>query len=229
MAKKRFNKLWGLKKLRVIAKGSRRFSFAQFKVYEQGKDFQAEHAMGKERLLIRTDEKGKAYKHLAWVRMERKDADAGKSEDELKNEIENARKSSREGWRTRVIMHPTKPRKNIAFTGQVRIEKRTNNKTLIRVGLMTKPDERKHIHRGINFEWFEFGFNGKKIKFLPRQSPQKYGRNTIKIVENCLVFAHKAIKSRQVKPRKRETIAHFLSFDDSPQKPEFYDLEEFRK
>jgi len=70
---RQFTKLWGMKKLRVIAKGlDPRIAYVPpFKVYTSGSQYRDSHARGGERLFVRTDEGRRQYVDYQWAHMPR--------------------------------------------------------------------------------------------------------------------------------------------------------------
>lgn len=273
MPLRQFNKLWGLKKLREIAKGSNRFRVIPFKVYEKPEQFRLKHALEQPRLLVRTDEKGRTYKKLSWARMPRIDINKprkpfnkSKNEKMIQRELEKIGNTDSMGEKleeedkrnARLIVHPTKKRRQIAFTGQITIENlNLSGEIVLRISLAKNPSAQVLVHRNL-FLGSPFVYKIKKNRFVPTEKTkeqlraisrqdketttsdrfyQTFGfkaigrqdKQTTKIIGNCLAFLKKAIKTKQVKPNRVKTEICFVTFKDNPTTLEFYDLQEFRE
>lgn len=132
---RQFNKLYGLKKLREIARHTPGIAtYARFKVYADHRQLRLSHARGKPRLLIRGDEKGKEYRTTNWDTIPRSEISAAMREEEIKNHLigiekkrlivkKHGEKPEDESFlrRARFIVHPTRLISDVGFAGELRL------------------------------------------------------------------------------------------------------------
>ena len=241
-------KRFGLQKLKKIAGGpNSRWVISPHFVLETVNQLRNKKLLGKPRILVRTDEKGKTYKHLEWGQMPRFDVIT--SSDVRKNQKAISKTEGiRFNYKTppdtfenhrakysklrKYIIHPTRPREEIAIAGRVTICKMFG-KTLLSFFLSPTPSS-----FGAAIVTYEFK-NGriKKVTDPKLSSRFKFDSSLAtpeqllvrrKIVANALKFLKKGIESKQINPRRFNTVFSFLTWKDAPTKLELYDLIERR-
>ncbi len=200
------NKLYGLKKLREIAKHLHGIAHVSpFKVYEKPGDYREVHARGKQRILIRTDEKGKRYVHHDHAWMPRRNVTEltdPKVISGVMREMKEMRKVD-----LRFIVHPTNDRAAIYCEGKVKIEP--------------------------NSIWIELGdlalFYDAQMERITNFSGDSRKKTTQQLVQNIEKVVQTAVRSGQVKQTRNRTYTLcFLSWKSDPTVLELYDLKEFR-
>jgi hypothetical protein len=218
------NKRFGLKKLKKIAGKDPRWSVSPHINLKSLQQFRTEKAKRMPRLLIRTDEAGKIYKHFNWEQIPRFELSTKKfSEKEVKEHLLRLgyRPSSLE--RLRYIFHPTRPREDIHTFGVAVIRNYLGSNMTLEIKLgnsqPNNPYHRKQTEKSIIFVRKE------KKWILKSQIPgiKKYSR-LLRIVRS---FVEKGLTQNQIKPREYQEMS-FLTWKDDPAKPEFFDYIEER-
>jgi len=253
------NKRFGLMKLKKIAGNEKNKWFVSPHItITTPEQLRLAKIRNPQRLLVRTDEKGKNYKHLSWELMPRFDTineSQHNTDKEMQNKINQQIKDGTLPLKTRgkIIIHPTKPRENIAFTGTAVVFV-SQKKPFIQIEI-TSPDRIIHqFHRFLPRTYsFRFAIDntGQQIANHPltkihnmeyyakgwKETPLKEIPEFIKpLIQNVLEFTQKGIKEKQIKPKRfnadnyiqGRTELSFLSWKDAPQKAEFFDLLEKR-
>ncbi len=225
-----FTKLWGLKKLRKITRGSRNFGTAPYKAYTDPNQFHIEDALGHPRLLVRTDEKGRRYQRLEWRDMPREDVHIHNTFGRRSANESHVRKGLAKMARRpgiNIIVHPTRPREEIAYTGSFFFQKSGEGKAGIRIYIKRNPRAEETRHNIITEPLISI----EDIFEKPPKNPDSRGKNTDlkRIVNNAIEFARRALGTRQIRlSSERHIEAHFLTFKRRPTFLEFYDLRELR-
>lgn len=246
-----FSKLWGLKKLRLIAGNDPRFGVIKWFTFRNRKQAEARNPNA-ERLLLRTDENAKAHKRLMWHSMPRTEIfesfhSATPESEKLLSFLERNP--------ARLIVHPTRIREKIAWTGQLKVGAETKwSEQMVRINLVKNPptnlatDENALVHRNlfnIFGEQYSRDYRSGKASITLRfkisgnsLEPTKESREILdqiksekgasEIVGNSLEFLRRGINLRQIKFNRFETELLFVTFRDKPTFPEFYDLKEKR-
>ncbi|QQR92461.1 MAG: hypothetical protein IPJ89_04910 [Candidatus Iainarchaeum archaeon] len=237
MPQRQFTKLWGLKKLKKIAQGLRPglVTISPYLVRPTNPHLRPRDIGNSERLLVRTDEKGKRYDNLAWSFVPRYSINtSGYSKDSrrLSKAIEeNTKKrydSFNRGSRDSVnpphyfkhlrhIIHPTHGYSNVYSEGIITIAPlRRATRSIITIVLPY----------GAKKE-FTYDYKTRRVDAFEKA---KYGPEQRRILSRLLRFLRYAIQSNQlqIKPTRFLTL-RYLTWKDAPTIPEFYDLQEYRE
>jgi len=164
-------KLFGLKKLKKIAGKDPRWFVSPYKVYSSPEQFRLAQALGRRRLLVRGDEKGKSYLRYDWGSMPRTDVNVGRPPITRKGSLRKERKVRAEldklgnrsilnsnmslvekGFlkgRARFIVHPTFLRREISVTGHAVLTKDSSGKTTLKISISFNPSKEATYHRGV--------------------------------------------------------------------------------
>src|SRR3989344_5600401 len=121
-------KHFGLKKLGLISKGVPRVYVSPHITLKDVRQYRSQMGGGRPRLLVRTDELGRAYKTWEWIWAPRFDARSDISGTELHNKLLSWLKEHKKGRgipdelaknprKLAVLIHPTFKREDIAITG----------------------------------------------------------------------------------------------------------------
>ena len=231
-------KYYGLNKLRKIVKGASNVTITPSKVYERPNQFRIEHAEGQPRLLIRTDEKGKRYESLSYGRMPRSEVLLGSHTMADETRIRNQMKGTfsllrgqggemlneQEKKKAVFIVSLTRKREDIALAGEIAIGDAVSQARIKIINPGTSPDFGRYSHpviESIALERTDSGFR------IPRGTVLKFPE-TRKLLANAINFLNKGIMEGHIKAGRTKTELSFLTWKDSPQKPEFFDLIELR-
>ena len=226
MPRVQYNKLWGLKKLRLVCKrlpGVARF--APFKVYHFPEQHQTTHDQNRPRLLVRTDEKGKSYRQLEYNIVPRFDVKTDEwTPAYVRNQVSQRTKEPSRFFqqRGRFIVHPTGTRESVACTGNIYLIPATK-----RSGAVIRIDWGHGSKSGdITFDQtVSTRLLPSDIEHLPAHAPAGVSRA---LAANLAAFLRMAIQTRQLN-LSREHEFRFNSWKDDPDVPEFYDWKEYRE
>lgn len=228
-------KLQGLKKLRLISKYTKGIACASpFKVYSSSDQFRLKHAMGNPRLLIRTDEKGKVYRDLYWEKMPRTEiVGSTLNEDEVQRVLGDVSQSHSRMW---MLVHPTKPRTEIAYTGVINLTKGT--RPYLKIVQNPASDQKNHRLLLGNLIYLNF-VEAHSLGPLRKKNSghfeinvaniQRFDPEMRKVTENAVHFLNQGIRTGHIKIGRHDTEMSFLSWKDQPSLLEFFDLIENRE
>jgi len=251
------NKRFGLQKLKKIAgTPNQRWTVSPHITLKNIQNLRQKKLKNKPRLLVRTDEQGRAYDSLNWRKMPRFDAQTKEKIKDTQLEIAQAEKETlHKGYNystpesrihyittRRYIIHPTRPREEIAYTGRAEIIK-YGNKSFLGIYISKNPDPTKPIHRSfLNAPKLTYEITVKQIKRTGRigyaHIPTTYRidaqtkttqAHIRQLAANVLNFMRKGIRKHQINPRRPRTEISFVTWKDAPTKLELYDLIEYRK
>jgi len=229
------NKRFGLQKLKKIADKDARWTVSPHIVLTDPEQFRLARTKGMPRLLIRTDEVGKMYKHLSWDDVPRYEVTPDKVANnprllwmQVRKDLRNTglktnRSYENLAWRIKYIMHPTRPRGDIKTFGIIKISKEAPNQVIIKL-ITGHADENNVYHRKQVDRIVEFVMKGKNLE----RSTQLGTSLNPELLRNLKAFIEKGINTHQIKPGRTQEIS-FLTWKDNPTKPEFFDLIEERK
>ncbi|MEK6970442.1 MAG: hypothetical protein AABW68_01965 [archaeon] len=220
-----YNKLWGLKKLRIIAKQLEGIAYVTpFKVYDSPSQVRASHYGNAERLLIRTDDRGRRYHHRDWAVMPRESLLGNPSYtfpvERVKGKMDEMSTRLNEiAWngerKTRFIIHPTRKFDRINDASH------TDGHIIVRGNM---------IMIKYNGFWYEYHFREKFSPLLDKQSDGRKKPMTRQVLKNIQRLIDVAVLSKQISLRKdRKYVLRFLTWNDNPSLLELYDLQEFRQ
>ncbi len=243
------NKTWGMKRLRDLIGRDPRWTYSHFKLYDNPTKFIGEHALGRPRLLIRTDEGGLHYKALDWKDMPREDLDMVKAPKGLedfeadmnrKRFQDKAAEMDAEGteifgdkWKRRkFLVLPTHSRSEIRTFGNILIKEGEKDKLIIQ--LNRNAVESKTVRMVDNYkEQHEFQVtklpdNKYRVKgmerFIARLKNDKKASKAV--VQSVIELAEKGLTKGHIKPGRPASIS-FLTWKHAPTVPEFYDWIDF--
>ncbi len=233
-----YSKLFGLKKLRLLAKGNPNAFVSPFKVYSSLNQIRKSHFRGMPRLLVRMDEKGKRYALLTWGAMPRKDLKANEINSHIDNlQLQSMKFPERYRKRIRYLIHPTRNRSEIAWTGRISVSNTRyfkyskldfKNSNLV---LTSAPSPANEIHRNLNEYNLKISLSDKGFQYncspLSKLDPLKKQQATSIANTLCNLFTN-GIKTNQIKLGRYYTSISFLSWKDAPTILELYDLAEER-
>ncbi|MEI7961498.1 MAG: hypothetical protein WCI04_04130 [archaeon] len=247
------NKWFGLNKLRKIAGGENpKWGITPTVVVSHPEQLNSLRFENAQRLVLRTDEKGRTYSQLNWETMPRYDLELDQTTgkiDPKKNYGTVAKLNAGRKWvrrnKTNYILHPTKERQNIAFTGQITFGRELANKLEVSFWLVKDPPANRTIHRemvgkikvtfllkngALKVESSEIPTKKRPLwrAVLGLKKTQANLTNEEKILGGVREFVEKGIKERQINPNRQRTQLSFLTWKDNPTKIEFYDLQEIR-
>lgn len=232
MPQRQFTKLWGLKKLKKIAQGlpSNVAGVAPYLVRPKDPHLREADLRRSKRLLVRTDERGKAYRRLQWAYVPRYSVDIPVAESKKQALSRYIRMRTRVAYdneknffdgnahinplgrfkHLRHILHPTRAYSERNAESMIEIFSDG-----IHVNLPTREEAIILVMRGKRF------FRTKKDNFTPGERM---------LLGNIMRFLKQAIRSRQINPLKsRRFVLRYSLWNDSPHTPEFYDLQEYRE
>ncbi len=257
MPQVRYNKLWGLKRLRTVCKhlpGVARF--ALFKIYDSPTQFRLSHLKENPRLVVRTDEKGRTYRRLMWETVPRFDINVAdyqprwwevtkglktsgierrirkgiKAETSRFNQ-ELAKSERADKQFMRYLVHPTRARSDVKYTGNLAVVEGKNS-----AGSFAN-QQTVRLSIGERSDFHYFGRGNSIVLFHISKSPsgiqirreitQSAKNAPIKLIENLEAFLQKAIETRQLKLNRPDLLL-FNTWKNEPYIPEFYDWQEFR-
>lgn len=231
-AHSRYTKLSGLKKLRIMVQGHKDVSYSPFKVYTSPEQFQLSHAQGRPRLLVRTDTSKRTYVSVGnYHAMARGDVtnltDLNRTRQQIKSIVDrnNLRHNKV------IIVHPTRKREDIAWSGEL-IIKTENNAPKLFFNLVFAPSPRKKDLRNLPTN-FTVKCDLKRGRFSSTGTKNFEGLRPMQKVQAQLIFMkvirflNSSISSNQIKPNRYTELA-FLSWKDRPTSLEFFDLVEER-
>ena len=139
-----------------------------------------------------------------------------------------ARIQNSKGGKKVLIVHPTKARENIAWSGRLRMVGRK-----LFISLIEVPSTYNQYHRGLKAIPFECELSNNRF-ILATKSESRLNRlsDTLpdlqSILATTLQLTNKAIETKQLKLGRAATEISFLTWKDNPQLLELYDLREFR-
>ena len=227
------NKRFGLRKLKKIAgaPNTRWFVSPHF-VLRKPEQFRLSQAKGMPRLVVRTDERGRKYNTFIWGSMPREDVHvAGSSEEHIQKELSEIfaktpayfiRKIPQEA----LIIHPTRPREDIEYTGAIRVAKGIGKRPPSIEIFIAKPAPDKKIHRDLPFDSFEVVFsNGSFALRNPNQKSVVHNQ----ILEHAIDLLQEAVRTKQLNLSRPESIISFLTWKDAPSRLELFDMIERRE
>lgn len=229
------NKRFGLQKLKKIAGKDRRWTVSPHMVLRTPEKFRIVRAKGMPRVLIRTDEVGKTYKHFVWddvpryentpqtVQLQHRLLEETVRDHLIHKGIETGKNYDYSIRRLLYIMHPTRPREDIHLFGTLQITPHDSATSIeLKLG---ESDPNSTLHRKQVGPTVLFIKRGNKwTTSIPVPTLFKNYPNLLQTVRT---FVNRAIKTRQINP-KRTTEMSFLTWVDAPEKPEFFDLVEQR-
>lgn len=220
-----FTKAHGLKKLKKIVAGSNNWRVAPYVVLNSAENFRRNQMRGMPRALVRTDEIGRVYKRLSYNAMPQGDINLRATNDKrirqkLGEYVFVDKLRGLLGGKAKLIVHPTKPRGKILWTGRITINYGSG-----KIELRKKPPVREHYHKGVYNTNFEARVeNGTfEIQESRAQTPE-----VDKILDSLGAFVRTALEKRQIKPASRSNEIYFVIWKDAPGVIEFYDLIERR-
>lgn len=219
-----FTKHFGLKKLRKIAQGDSRWRVSPFIVLDSAENFRRAKMLGMPRALARTDEAGRVYQKLGCMSMPRGDIMLSATSDKrIKQKlgeyllVDKLRGSL--GGKAKLIVHPTKPRGKMRWTGSVTIRGGR-----CEVKLKKNPPAKQQLHKQLYDTEFEAQVRNGAVEI---RNDKGQSREVGKILDSLRAFVETALKKRQIKASRSSTL-YFVVWKDAPGIPEFYDLVEKR-
>jgi len=241
------NKRFGLMKLKKISGAqNQKWMVSPHIVLQTPEQLTREKLNGATRALVRTDEKGKRYHTLSWATMPRFDTNLKhpklgtkiplkKIQQEIHNKEEFRAALEIPYKKKRVlIIHPTRPREQIAYSGQILINNALREITL----KISKTPGKNETHRNLTQAKLIF-YKIKNGRLTQTKMLNQDGYTPIKrkinfpkemlLSRRIKAFLEKGIREHQINPKRGETEISFVTWKDNPTKIEFYDLIEFRE
>ena len=231
MPQRQFTKLWGLKKLKKIAQGlpSRVVGVAPYLVRPTDPHIRERDIAGSDRLLVRTDEKGKSYQKLGWAYVPRYSIDLPFSRKKPGALSRYVRMRTRAAYDTE---------KNY-FDGNPKVNPPGRFKHLRHILVPTHANEMRHAENSVEInhgaigihlpgadtiEWHQKGnkwVRSRKVELNPMQRA---------LLARIMRFIREGIRSKQIIPRVgRRFVLRYMLWKNNPGLPEFYDLQEYRE
>ena len=246
------NKLWGLKQLQEITAGHEGLSTIPYPVYLSPKEFRLEHLMGMPRLLIRGDERGLTYNKLNWDQMSRKELVVDSISEpkgrigrffrkitkidfkvkQIEKLLAEVQSQGNNFHLTQLIVHPTRLREDIAWTGRLVSKNFSKDKSKIVLDLKKNPSKSLKFHRGLFDDSSPFlgDLHHIEIARVDANGFKKLAagkKEIMGIVSNAEKFISSLLKNKAVLDKLRlsgKLEASFVAYKDKPTHLEFYDL-----
>ncbi|MCX6803564.1 MAG: hypothetical protein NTY48_03255 [Candidatus Diapherotrites archaeon] len=238
-------KLFGLKKLRKIVQfaGSKgNWYVSPHKAYNSPKQFRLSHSLGRDRLLVRTDEIGKTHNWHEWMYMPRgdfhlpKNLPASEQEQQVRQECRDYLLSLPNPHKLRIIAHPTFAREQIHLSGEIKIEPVVGIYGQRSIFVQIKwgyPEAHNVIHRN-SLPFKKTFFLGKKRVIDPKyanndadctRSPDN-AKHSRMVISSAEQFVRTAIASGQLRmgAGRRAFSISFLTWKNNPKSMELFDL-----